>query len=693
MGIPQIASNVQPFPELPPWTAPRPLAGGARPTRATPPEPGSPWAGVPAAGTIDPAHLPVERIGRLWVPQSAVRGLYRSSWSPSPLVTARAAVQQGLRRMADLPQGLLTQHALLVAWGDFAQEIGLLPQLLGVAIPQKSVVHTPQAKVLSFLLGVLGGITYLQDLREGPHPLAHDWPALRAWGLVALADPSGISRTLAACDPPTVAALTAALHEVARPFIAQEVRLLGEQHQPLVIDLDLAPRRVSNTSTTFPGAEFGWQGNEVGLGYEAALAVLTSPTYGRLFLDGLHHPRHTVLLPRLQKLVRAVEERLDRRPQRRTALVQQRLAALQQDLARRLDWWDRQLAQQRGLQTRRDALPQEIGQWEAEVTALEATGRLERPHSRLAQARRHLTSARQQFQQLPQQLQRAAQAAATHQARVAALRAEYADLQAYLTQLQADNERNAAPVTIILRMDAGFGSGPNLTWLIEMGYLVYTKAYNAQVATGLLHQLPAGAHWTPVGRNAEMIGWGEHRLHDCPYPLTVGVERFHTPAEVKHSALLTYRDDGQELTLPAWFDFYNARQLIEAGIKEGNVVFQMHPLKMRSRGGIALQEQFCLFAANFVRWAAVWLRQRVAQGTPDFAEALTRVKALVRVGANTSAWVIGAAEHLLLKFDDTGAYPGVEIHLPGGWRSRPPLLPPAKVQNSDFRNDFGPGCT
>jgi len=325
--------------------------------------------------------------------------------------------------------------------------------------------------------------------------------------------------------------------------------------------------------------------------------------------------------------------------------------------------------------------------------AAAAAGWLERPHSRLAQARRHLTTARQQLQQTPQQLQRAAQAAATHQARVAALRAEYDDLQAYLTQLQADNEGNAAPVTVILRMDAGFGSGPNLTWLIEMGYLVYTKAYNAQVATGLLHQLPAGAQWTRVGRNAEMIGWGEHRLHDCPYPLTAGVERFHTPEELKHSALLTYRDDGQELPLPVWFDFYNARQIIEAGIKEGNVVFQMHPFKMRSSGGIALQEQFCLFAANFVRWAAVWLRQQVDQTTPRFAEALTRLKAMVQVGANTSAWVIGEEEHLLSKFDDTGAYPGVEIHLPGVWRSRPPLLPPAKVQDSDFRNDFGPGCT
>ena len=132
---------------------------------------------------------------------------------------------------------------------------------------------------------------------------------------------------------------------------------------------------------------------------------------------------------------------------------------------------------------------------------------------------------------------------------------------------------------------------------------------------------------------------------------------------LKHSTLIAYRADGSELTLPAWFDFYNARQIIEAGIKEGNVVFKMHPLKMRSRGGIALQEQFSLFAANFVRWAAVWLQERVMRSTSRFDEALTRVKTMVRVATNTSAWLVEQKGDLLVKFDDSGAYPGVELRL------------------------------
>jgi hypothetical protein len=113
---------------------------------------------------------------------------------------------------------------------------------------------------------------------------------------------------------------------------------------------------------------------------------------------------------------------------------------------------------------------------------------------------------------------------------------------------------------------------------------------------------------------------------------------------------------------------------------------------MRSPGGIALQEQFSLFAANFVRWAAQWLRPRVSHSVPRFDDALERVKIMVRVAANTSAWVIAKEDFLLLKFNETGAYPGVELRLAGPWRARPPILS-RKIYFSDLKDDFPPGCT
>ena len=90
--------------------------------------------------------------------------------------------------------------------------------------------------------------------------------------------------------------------------------------------------------------------------------------------------------------------------------------------------------------------------------------------------------------------------------------------------------------------------------------------------------------------------------------------------------------------------------------------------------------------------AAEWLHQRISHSTPRFDDALERVKAMVRVAANTSAWVVAEDESLLLKFDDTGAYPGVELRLVGTWRVRSPILS-RKVQDFDFKGGFTSGCT
>jgi len=640
---------------------------------------------------------PTVRVGDLWLFQDTVNALNRVPWSQSPLEIARAAVEQGVRRMGELTQGVYTQHALMVAWGEFAHEIGLIEKLSQAPIPQKSVVHTPQAKVLTFLMGILTGMTHLKDLNEGPHPLAHDWVAIRAWGLAALPHYSGVSRTLAACDEAAVAAITQALHAISQQFIDREVRRLRAGNRPLILDLDLAPRRVSNTSTTFPDATFGWQGDQVGLGYDAALVALTSPTYGRLFLTGFHYPRNPIELPRLQKMVREAEARLGVRPRRRTELVKQRLQDLEQHMTKRQRWLEAQLDHQAKYTAQLERLPDEIADLKAEVARLETIyqvqDRAAKPHSQLAKTRHRLASAQKKLAQAPKKLARAQQAAATHRQRLEHWRAQYTELTTYLEQLEADNAQNPDPVAIIVRMDAGFGTGPNLTWLIEMGYIIYTKAGNAQVVAKFKAMLTPDTGWTRVGKNAQMTAWGEQQVSHCPYPLTVALERFHTPQGLKHSALILYRDDVEIPALSPWFDFYNARQTIEAGIKETNVVFKMHPLKLRSEGGIALQEQFTLFAANFVRWAAVWLRKQVSCSRRRFDEALTRVKAMVRIGANTSAWVLSGVKGLLVRFDDTGAYPGVELRLAGTWRTRAPLLPQQKVQDFDFRDELAVGCT
>jgi len=54
-----------------------------------------------------------------------------------------------------------TQHALLVVWGKFAQEIGLIAGIEAVKIGQKNYEHPPQAKVLELFVAILAGAKHL----------------------------------------------------------------------------------------------------------------------------------------------------------------------------------------------------------------------------------------------------------------------------------------------------------------------------------------------------------------------------------------------------------------------------------------------------------------------------------------------------------------------------------------------------
>src|SRR5206468_12949229 len=115
--------------------------------------------------------------------------------------------------------------------------------------------------------------------------------------------------------------------------------------------------------------------------------------------------------------------------------------------------------------------------------------------------------------------------------------------------------------------------------------------------------------------------------------------RYQLPEGVRHTTLLYY---GERVPLaPAgWFEQYNGRQTMEAGIKENKRVFTMRRPLVRSPIGMQLQEQFALFAANFVRWAAAWARQQLRDVPPSLAQALSEVKTLVRVLAHSRARLV-----------------------------------------------------
>jgi len=240
--------------------------------------------------------------------------------------------------------------------------------------------------------------------------------------------------------------------------------------------------------------------------------------------------------------------------------------------------------------------------------------------------------------------------------------------------LVEENRANRAPIRAIFRLDGGFGSGDNIALLIEMGYEVYGKAINDQVTQAVRRRVTAAMPWTRVGDNAEMVAWSGLTLNFCPYPLDVGLEHFFTGPKERYATLVHYGNQAVSDDLPEWFDFYNGRQTIEAGVKEGKHVFQLHHLKVRSTAGLAIQEEFTILAANLVRWAALWLHEQCPQAKAPFDRPQPSVKQMVRVAANTLALVFWQSEgDLLLKFDELSSFAGIGLRIRSGGALQLPL--------------------
>jgi len=563
-----------------------------------------------------------------------------------------------------------TQHAFLVAWGWCGEEIGLTQKIQAVVLKQKTYIHSPQSKVLEFLVGTLAGMQHLQELSLSAHPLDRDGAVAEAWGQSGWADYSGVSRTLSALSWAEAQAIVAVLEEVSQPYLQAELQRLRLSGQRLRIDGDLTGLPVSNTSRTYPNAAYGHMDDEVRLGYQAGVVSLVSPTYGRIWLSATHHPGDTISNTQAEGLVLEAERRIEQRPKRRTELLQKRIEALEPHLQKILERLDTQQKAIQHYQERLDETQQQIQEQQTRVDDLEkyyqARQREERPTSQL-------TKAHQRTQMLACRLKRRETARLSANRRLAKTQAhwkeaqtEKAGLQERLKHFEQDNASNLEPVEAECRLDAGFGSYQNVALLIEMGYEVYTKSPSQQLTNFLRQQIDASSTYTRVGANAEMLAWPKRLLANCPYPLNVAVERFYTGSTLKHSTLLHYGTDPVTQDLPQWFHHYNGRQTIEAGIKEGKQVFYLHKIKVRSEPAIYLQECCVLFAANFIRWASHWLAEQTQPSKHALDIRKLGIKRQVQVAAHVSAQVIRNSEGRLLRFSSHSAFAGKVLQLPGG---------------------------
>lgn len=126
-------------------------------------------------------------------------------------------------------------------------------------------------------------------------------------------------------------------------------------------------------------------------GYQASLVSFHNPTFGHLWLAVQPHPGDKIVCTALEEMVRAAEAQTKVRPRRRTDLLAQRLAEMQQEqtaLAAQVERAQQGLAQAHAAQAQ---VVQQVQMQQQQLSDLEATyhaqGKLERPHSQLAQAR------------------------------------------------------------------------------------------------------------------------------------------------------------------------------------------------------------------------------------------------------------------------------------------------------------------
>jgi hypothetical protein len=564
----------------------------------------------------------------------------------------------------------LTHHAMLVAWGQFAQHIGLIEKIEEIQLHQKKVEHSPQTKALEFFLAILGGLEHLKDLSYAAHPIEQDTVVSEAWLQPGWADYSGVSRCLSALTSKEAEQIVQALEEISQPILDAEVMLALAKDGELVYDGDLTGRSVSSTSTTYPGTAYGYMGDEIKLGYQAALVSFHSPTYGRFWLSSKLHPGDVVSCTQAEALVLAAEAKTGLRPLRRIDLLNERI----QQVTYQSEYVQEQVihVQQKldAAHAKLQVLFQQEMEWKQRIKTLEdrPPQRGRRPVQRLAKARVKLNKLQRHQQRIQENLSRLEKRLALRYEQLNQWRSLERILQERLKSFEEQNQMNSFPISATIRMDAGFGSRENLALLIEMGYQVYTKPYSDWLTPRLKRQIPSKKAWSRVGANAEMIAWKNYQPKDFPYPLDVALERFYTGKSQRYGTLIHFGSHPVTDNLPGWFHQYNARQIIEAGIKEGKHVFQMHHLKVRSAAAIYLQEQFALFAANFVRWAARWLAQKcITIREPWVVVQQPCVKQLVQVAAHTSAWVKFDEQGVLLRFTEHSVYAGRSLQLPKNW--------------------------
>jgi hypothetical protein len=467
------------------------------------------------------------------------------------------------------PSPVLTEHALLVPFGRFAQQIGLLEAFGRVPIRMKTIDHSPGDKLAELFAHILAGGMHVKELETSPHPLIQDEAVAHAWGQEAFASASGVNALLRAVSRESVIALQQELRQVLAPYRQRLLRELEPSF--LVVDGDLTGLVVSDQAESYEGADYGYMGEAGGVakGYQFARVQVQSRR-GPLVLGGFLHSGRTVSVQCLTELIELVEATLGR-PRRRVELIEQRLDQAQQELA----------ATEQALAKAKPGRQQE---------------RCQRRQERLTAEVTQLQARREEM--------RTENATTLHPRRILLrLDGSFGDAPhlAWLYEQGYDFVVRAHNYHVAQRCKG------------EEGFCWDKVSKNGFIAESRQTSLTSYPYSLRIFACRQW--WGEQQP-----------ERW-------SALLVSPELSPQDWPARRVGTFYNGRQIAEAGIKESKGIFASRHLPTRHQAGIALYQEVVLAVQNLVRWFQQWVLPRsslAATGIKELVRRAANSRALVQ---------------------------------------------------------------
>ncbi len=164
------------------------------------------------------------------------------------------------------------------------------------------------------------------------------------------------------------------------------------------------------------------------------------------------------------------------------------------------------------------------------------------------------------------------------------------ELERVLPLLREERQRT------LLRMDAGFGTDDNITWVLPHDYQLLVKGFSGKRAAAYARRVTM---WTEIRPNDTWIAWSPKQLV-FPRPTRTAVVRWRTPKQYCHALYITTL---QDLTLHGLADLYDDRGRIEVEIQSD----KMGLLIARRRKGHFVAQEMLILVNDWVHNLLAWL--------------------------------------------------------------------------------------